>query len=75
MYPNLFSHFFYPYIFLNFKDYGIPSSSCSLVDPSIINVVFSMFDSILCPTFVSVFSSSNFIMCFTFINVSCPLAC
>jgi hypothetical protein len=60
---------------MNLKDYGIPSSPCSLVDPSIINVVFSMFDSILCLFFVSVFSSSNIIMCFTSINLSCPFAC
>jgi hypothetical protein len=75
MYPNLFSHFFTLIVFLNFKDYGIASSPCSLVDPFIINVIFSMFDSIICLTLVNVFFSSNFIMCLTSINVSCPFAC
>jgi hypothetical protein len=41
--PNLFGHFFNPYIFLNLYEYDIPSSSCSSIDsfmhPSIINVV------------------------------------
>ncbi len=41
--PNLFGHFFNPYIFLNLDKYDIPSSSCSSIDffmhPSMINVV------------------------------------
>jgi hypothetical protein len=46
--------FFYLYISLNLDEYDIPSSSCSSIDffmhPSIINVVSSTFDFVLCPT-------------------------
>jgi hypothetical protein len=45
--PNLFSHFFYPYISLNLEKYVIPSNSYSSVEPFIhpyvVKIVFSTF--------------------------------
>jgi hypothetical protein len=72
--PNLFGHFFNPYIFQNLYEYDIPSSSCFSIDsfmhPSIINVVSFTFDFLFCPTYVNVFSSSDYIPYPTFIIVS-----
>ncbi len=72
--PNLFGHFFYPYISLNLDEYDIPSSSCSSIDffmhPSMINVVSSTSNFILCPIVVNVFFSYDSILCLTYVIVS-----
>jgi hypothetical protein len=43
--PNLFGHFFYPYISLNLEKYVIPSNSYSsyepFIHPYVVNIVFS----------------------------------
>ncbi len=70
--PNVFCHFFYPYISLGLEQYGIPSNSCSINDvfvhPSIFSVVFCASSSIMCPTFVNVFYISYLLddSCFQF---------
>jgi len=75
--PNLFGHFFHPYIYLNLDEYDIPSSSCFSIDffmhPSIINVVYFTSDFVLCPTFINVFSFDS-IFCFTYVLVFCAFA-
>ncbi len=71
--PNLFSHFFNPYISLNLDEYDIPSGSCFSIDffmhPSIINVVFFTFDFVICLTYVIVSCASDFVLFPIFVNV------
>jgi hypothetical protein len=55
--PNLFGQFFNPYIFMNLKEFYIPTSLHYLWDPFVhpfVVIVLSMFDYILCPISTSV---------------------